>query len=254
MGMSADFETAIECGATEVRVGSAIFGARKIMSDAQPISHLYGRRKGRPLRVNKTRLMVELLPQVEIKLPDKKTNPSTLFTAKPSTVWLEVGFGGGEHLAAQAKNHPAVGFIGCEPFRNGVASLLEHIENNALKNIRVFPNDARVLMDTFPDASIARCFVLFADPWPKSRHAERRFIGPENMPRLARILKPGAELRLATDDKNLAEWMYECMNSATDFERTFYSDVPPNDWVPTRYEQKAAKVGRASKYFSYRRR
>jgi tRNA (guanine-N7-)-methyltransferase len=221
---------------------------------AQPLSHLYGRRKGRPLRVNKTRLMKELLPQVEIKLPDKRIDLAELFNFKPSEVWLEIGFGGGEHLAAQAKNHPDIGFIGCEPFLNGVASLLEHIENNELKNIRVFPNDARVLMDTFPDASIARCFVLFADPWPKSRHAERRFIGPENMPRLARILKKSAELRLATDDKNLAEWMYECMNSAADFEETYHASTPPADWVPTRYEQKAIKAGRAPKYFSYRKR
>ncbi len=220
-----------------------------------PISHLYGRRKGRPLRVNKTRLMKELLPQVEIKLPDKKFDPSTLFETELSEIWLEICFGGGEHLAAQAKNHPDAGLIGCEPFLNGVASLLEHIENGALKNIRVFPNDARMLMELFPDASIARCFVLFADPWPKSRHVERRFIGPENLPRLARVLKPGAELRLATDDPKLAEWMRDCMESAAAFESIYNAKIPPEDWVPTRYEQKAMRAGsRIPKYFSYRRR
>ncbi len=216
---------------------------------------LFGRRKGRPLRQRKVALMQDLLPQVQIMLPERNPLDTVkLFPAKPAEIWLEIGFGGGEHLAAWAAQHPDFGFLGCEPFVNGVASLLNHIDRQQLKNIRILADDARLLLDALKQASIDRAFVLFADPWPKVRHAKRRFIGPENIPRLARVLKPGAELRLATDDPKLAVWMAECMDAAADFTPVSRDTAPPSDWIATRYEQKAIKAGRRPVYTSYRRR
>jgi tRNA (guanine-N7-)-methyltransferase len=198
--------------------------------------------------------MEELLPQLQITLPNKAPlDPRALFPSQPKTIWLEIGFGGGEHLVAQAKANPDIGFIGCEPFVNGVASLLDHVDIAQTENIRILPDDARKLIDLLPDASVARCFVLFADPWPKARHAERRFIGPRNLPHLARILSKSAELRLATDDKNLTGWMKECVDAAPEFELLRHGDTPPPDWVETRYEQKAIKAGRKPVYMTYRR-
>ena len=212
---------------------------------------LYGRRKGRPLRTRKSALMRELLPRLQIALLERgELDPQKLFTHTPKSLWLEVGFGGGEHLAAQAQRNPSIGFIGCEPFVNGVASLLDHIDRQ-LKNIRIFPDDARLLIDALPDHSVDRCFVLFADPWPKAKHMERRFIGPRNLPALARVLKKGAELQLATDDARLKAWMKRHMDAAKDFSRTYASEDPPQDWVRTRYEEKALKAGCKPAYFSY---
>ena len=220
------------------------------MTVAKPI--LYGRRNGRPLRVRKSRLMDTLLPQLEIALAATAFDPASLYAPmKPDALWLEIGFGGGEHLAQQAALHPATGFIGCEPFRNGIASLLDHVEREGLTNIRVYPSDARVLLDALPIACIDRCFVLFADPWPKARHADRRFIGRDNIARLYRVLKPGAELRLATDDPTLTEWMRNAMAGAPGFTCTRDAATPPDDWVQTRYEEKGITAGRVCTYFSY---
>jgi tRNA (guanine-N7-)-methyltransferase len=216
----------------------------------------YGRRKGRPLRKRKNQLLEQSLQQYTLTLPKEGClDPAECFATTPDSVQLEIGFGGGEHLAAQAAQHPATGFLGCEPFINGVASLLDHIDRLSLTNIRLFPDDARFLLDALPDASIGRCFVLFADPWPKARHAERRFIGPENIPRLVKVLQKGAELRLATDDMQLATWMREHLQLAADFFTMVHdSPVPPVDWVTTRYQQKAIVAGRVPHYFSFQRR
>jgi tRNA (guanine-N7-)-methyltransferase len=183
----------------------------------------------------------------------EQLDPTTLFTHNPKSIWLEIGFGGGEHLAAQALRRPSYGFIGCEPFVNGIASLLDHIDRENIGNIRIFPDDARLLCDTLPPSCVERCYVLFADPWPKAKHAERRFIGPENLPRLARILEAQGQLYLATDDARLADWMLVCMRASADFEEIYNAPLPPADWVPTRYEQKAIKAGRAPVYRIYRR-
>jgi tRNA (guanine-N7-)-methyltransferase len=200
--------------------------------------------------------MEDWLPKLQIALPEKGTlDPHTLFPSKPRTIWLEIGFGGGEHLAARAKQHPDIGFIGAEPFLNGIASLLVPIEDQRLANIRIFPDDARVLLDALPEGSISRCFLLFPDPWPKARHAKRRFIGPENIARLARALCPGGELRLATDDPKLALWMREHMEASENFAPHFGpSGEPPPDWISTRYERKALKASRKPVYSDYRRR
>lgn len=196
------------------------------------------------------------LPTLRLALDETtRVPPQTFFDAPPAApVWLEVGFGGGEHLAAQAKKNPAVCFIGCEPFINGVASLLNLIEEKKLTNIRIFDDDARRVLDSLEDASIERCFVLFADPWPKKRHADRRFIGPENLDRLSRVLKPNGLLRLASDHPSLVAWMRESLASHPDFVCTHAAQTPPDDWVPTRYQKKADAAGRPSFFMDYRRK
>jgi tRNA (guanine-N7-)-methyltransferase len=202
-----------------------------------PAEKFYGRRKGKKLRPTRAGLIETLLPEISIQpeaLPD---------FSKWAEVWLEVGFGGGERLAAQAAEHPDVLMLGAEPFINGVGKLLSQIEAEKLKNIRILPNDVRPLLDALPDASIGRVFVLFADPWPKARHAERRFIGPANLGRLARVMKPGAELRLASDHPILIPWLLEQMQKRQDFKWLVEGAQDwterPADWPPTRYEQKA---------------
>jgi tRNA (guanine-N7-)-methyltransferase len=227
-----------------------------------PPLRLYGRRKGRPLHTRKKTLMQELLPKLLITLKEGvHASPHELFSdggadAAPSRapVWMEVGFGGGEHLAAQAKRHPDVRFIGCEAFVNGVAGLLGHIDREKIENIRIFNNDGRIMLDALTDASIDRFFLLFADPWPKKRHAERRFIGPQNLDRLARVLKPGAVLRLASDHPSLIEWMRECLSIHSDFTCVYAHAAPPDDWVPTRYQKKAVTAGRPPFFMDYRRK
>jgi len=206
------------------------------------------------LRQRKSFLMRELLPHLEIALPETGSlNLSLLFKTTPIHLCLEVGFGGGEHLAARAQQHPTFSFIGCEPFVNGIASLLDHIDREHIENIRIYPNDARLLLDALPDESLERCFVLFADPWPKARHAERRFIGPHSLPRLARVMQKGSELLMATDHPGLAEHIRLNLRESDAFHGHYDAQVPPLDWVPTRYEEKGIKAGRQPAYFSYRR-
>ncbi|MFA6279304.1 MAG: tRNA (guanine(46)-N(7))-methyltransferase TrmB [Bdellovibrionales bacterium] len=215
---------------------------------------LFGRRKGRPLRAGRVSLMETLLPRVAITIGEGgRVDPFALFDAVPEAVRLEIGFGGGEHLAAQAAANPSVGFMGCEPFVNGVAKLLTQIEAQDLKNVRVYPDDARVLLDALPDACLDMCFVLYADPWPKTRHAERRFIGKENLDRLARVLTAGGQLRLATDVAALAQWMREQTNAHPSFACVYDGPQAPADWVPTRYEQKGIAAGRTPTYLVYKR-
>lgn len=216
---------------------------------------LHGRRKGRPLRALKASLMETLLPRLVLEKGSGALTMDVLFPGKKE-IWLEVGFGGGEHLAHQAKQHPEIGFIGCEPFQNGVASLLEHIHRDNLSNIRIYADDARNVLDRLPDHSIGKCFVLFADPWPKKRHADRRFIGEANLAKLARILKSGSELRLASDDPTLQHWIEEQMMGCPHFAPApgtlagWHQEKPAN-WPTTRYEQKGINAERAAKYYSF---
>lgn len=218
----------------------------------------HGRRKGRSLRAGRQRLVDELLPRLVVDISEDRVDPAGLFGPPTRDIWLEVGFGGGEHLAEQARMHPGVGMIGCEPFINGVARLLSEIERDGLENIRIHANDARDLIDRLPDASIDRVFVLFSDPWPKARHNRRRFIGPENLERLARVMRDGAELRLASDQKSLVRWMLFHTLNHPDFEWTAREPQGwrsrPDDWPPTRYELKAVDEGIACVYLAFRRR
>jgi tRNA (guanine-N7-)-methyltransferase len=217
----------------------------------------FGRRQGRPLRVNARTLIDSLLPQLAIAEPraGEMLDPRVLFPKPVREVWLEVGFGGGEHLAAQAAAHRDVGIIGGEVFLNGVAALLGHVQREQLDNVRIYPEDVRDLFPALPDACFAKVFVLFPDPWPKKRHIERRFIGPENLPVLARLMPEGAELRVATDDPTYQIWALEQLDASPHF----VTDKPdpgarPEDWPETRYEQKALREGRPPIYLRYIRK
>lgn len=161
----------------------------------------------------------------------------------PNPLWLEIGFGGGEHLAFQAETNPGVGIIGCEPYVNGIGELLKQIEAKKLTNIRLHGDDARPLIEQLPDASLSRVFILYPDPWPKSRHHKRRLVSRPLLDALSRVMKPGSELRLATDHADYACWMLEQLLSHRSFEwQAKGCDdwlKPWPDYTPTRYEQKA---------------
>lgn len=221
---------------------------------------LYGRRRGRALRPGQRGLKDTLLPKLAIALPPEgeRLDPARLFPDQVGDLWLEVGFGGGEHLAAQAAAHPDVGFLGCEVFENGVVKLLGEVARRQLGNIRILVDDARLLIRALPDRSLGRVFVLFPDPWPKARHHKRRFVSTETLTELARVMKNGAELRLATDDVDYLRWMLERAPVHPDFEWLArrpgdWRERPP-DWPPTRYEQKAIAAGRAPTFLRLRRR
>ncbi len=189
--------------------------------------------------------METLLPSLLIDLPAQGAlNPSEIFTSSLTECWLEIGFGGGEHLAHQADLHPNTAIIGCEPYLNGVADLLRHIDTNRLNNIRIYADDARLLIDRLPDASIARAFILYPDPWPKARHKKRRLIQAPLLDRLARVMQPGACLRIATDDDDYCTWILEhaLAHPAFAWNAKTSTDwlTPPENWITTRYEQKKA--------------
>lgn len=232
-------------------------------SDAMPPASrelFYGRRQGRRLRSGRQRLIDELLPRLRLDLAPAggRIDPFALFPTRPAALWLEIGFGGGEHLAAQAARHPEIGFLGSEVFVNGVASLLGAVERDRLDNVRLWPDDARPLIDALPDACLARVFLLFPDPWPKRRHAFRRFIGPANLDRLARVMAPGAELRVASDDAGYVAWSLAQLRRHPAFRWTARRADdwrrPPADWAPTRYEAKAIAAGRRPAYLCFARR
>ncbi|HFD16519.1 MAG TPA: tRNA (guanosine(46)-N7)-methyltransferase TrmB [Rhodospirillales bacterium] len=218
---------------------------------------LYGRRHGHRLRPGRRRLLEERLPRLEIRLPEgEPLDPAALFGDR-RPVWLEIGFGDGAHLAAQAAAHPGIGFIGVEPFVNGVAALLARIDREGLANIRIFTDDARLLLGALPDASVARLFVLFPDPWPKRRHHKRRLVNRATVAEFARILTPGGELRLATDDAGYARWMLEALLAEPRLdwlaERAADWRERPADQPPTRYEAKALAAGRRPVHLRFRR-
>jgi tRNA (guanine-N7-)-methyltransferase len=220
---------------------------------------VYGRRRGRPLRAGQRLLTSALLPQLSLQLPTAGgLDPRTAFAGPQQQIWLEIGFGGGEHLADQAERHPDIGFIGCEVFENGIARLLTLIERHRLANIRIFNDDARLLIAALPPASLVGVFILFPDPWPKRRHHKRRIVSSETLNGLARIMAGGAELRLATDDHNYLASMLElvCRHPAFEWTARCASDwrQRPSDWPATRYEAKARAAGRTPYFLRFRRR
>jgi tRNA (guanine-N7-)-methyltransferase len=228
-------------------------------ADAEHKRKVYGRRRGRPLRVGQRGLMQGLLPRLAVTLPaEGRLDPSGLFDPPPRDLWVEVGFGGGEHLAFQAEAHPDIGLIGCEVFETGLAKLLAQIEGRHLASIRIFADDARLLLAALPDASVGRAFILFPDPWPKQRHHKRRMVSAETLAMLARIMKDGAELRLATDDVAYLRWMLALVSQHPDFEWLVAGPADwrtrPADWPATRYEAKAVAAGRRPAFLRLRRR
>ena len=225
-----------------------------------PRRQLYGRRYGRPLRPARARLVETLLPRLSLDLEAAGSLPALagLFEAEPDALWLEIGFGAGEHLAAQAAARPEVGFLGAEVFVNGIASLLARIDEAGLRNVRIYQGDGRDLLEVLPEAAFARVAVLFPDPWPKTRHQRRRIIQPETLDHLARILGDGGELRLATDDPDYLTWMLEKTTAHPAFEwlarRAADWRRRPPDWPPSRYEQKALAKGARPAYLRFKRR
>ncbi len=220
----------------------------------------YGRRHGHGLRKGRRDLVDNLLPEIRLALPqaDGCLDLGSVFPEPLKDLWLEVGFGAGEHLAAQAAAHPDVAMIGCEPFINGVASLLRRVEIDGLANIRIFDDDARRLLDAVGDAEIGRVFVLFADPWPKKRHHKRRFISPATLDLLARVMKDGAELRFASDHMGYVGWAIErflrhpCFEWSGKADKNLYRR--PSDGFETRYEAKATARGDRCAHLCFIRR
>jgi tRNA (guanine-N7-)-methyltransferase len=225
---------------------------------------LYGRRKGRKLRAGQRERVERLLPRLTIPTPAPGAilDPASLFAPPVRAVWLEIGFGGGEHLAAQAAAHRDIGVIGCEVFETGIATLLRALETAALDNVRIWPEDARRLLAVLPEASLDRIFLLFPDPWPKRRHARRRFVSRENLDRLAFLLADGGELRIASDDPGYVAWtlMHLRRHPAFVWTARLASDWrarpagAADEWPETRYEAKALAAGRRPAYLRFRRR
>jgi tRNA (guanine-N7-)-methyltransferase len=213
---------------------------------------LYGRRMGPKLSAHQQALVETLLPQLRVPLENGR-DPRDYF-AVVKDVWLEVGFGAGEHLLWQAQHHPDVGLIGAEPYVSGIAKLLSKIADE--QNIRLHDGDARDILDVLPDACLARAFILFPDPWPKTRHHKRRFVQTEMLDVLARKMRPGAELRFASDDADYAAWALEraIAHPAFEWAATRASDWKsrPADWPQTRYEAKALHGPPA--YFTFERK
>ncbi|MBS0241558.1 MAG: tRNA (guanosine(46)-N7)-methyltransferase TrmB [Proteobacteria bacterium] len=235
----------------------------EIDDDEQPAAgdlRSYGRRRGRKLSSRQARLMQELLPgispPIEAHAPDDLA--AALFSGPGQDVWLEIGFGGGEHLLWHARRQPGVGFIGAEPFEDGVVKVLAAVEDEGLRNVRVHADDVRKLLRWLPPASLARAFVLFPDPWPKRRHQKRRLVNRDLLALLARALREGAELRVATDIGDYARTMFMAFQASPEFEWMAQGPqdwrVRPDDWPPTRYEAKAFREGRRAYYLTFVRR
>jgi tRNA (guanine-N7-)-methyltransferase len=227
----------------------------------RPHRNFYGRLKGKALKDSQKRYLEEDLAGLSPGSVSWQSNPdrvpldlNAVFGGRP--VWLEIGFGGGEHLVHQARANSDIGIIGAEPYINGVAMLLGKIRRAGVSNLAVHPGDARDLMDVLPPASIARAFLLYPDPWPKARHHRRRFVTPEHLGPLARVLQPGAMLRVATDIPDyVRQTLEEVPGQGFEWLAKRPADwrEPWDDWLSTRYEQKALREGRVPHYLTFRR-
>ena len=225
-----------------------------MLNDPTTIRRLYGRRQGHPLRQGQAALVEEVLPRLAV--PEGPLDARTLF-GDDRPLELEIGFGAGEHLAAQAALRPGHGFIGCEPFLNGVVGALGHIRDRDLGNVRLHMGDALDVLERLPDASLVRAYLLHPDPWPKARHAKRRFMNAGPIAVLAAKLAPGAEFRFGTDHPVYCRWAMMVMAGRPEF--TWPAETPadflhrPADWPETRYEAKARRLGHEVWYFRFRR-
>lgn len=217
-----------------------------------PAERLYGRVRGKKLRPRQERLLALTLPRL--------TFPSAAFAIEPAQLWLEVGFGGGEHALALTAAHPDTALIACEVFENGICSLLSRLVPEGGEadaplppNLRLWTDDARPLLRALPDACLDKLFLMFPDPWPKARHAKRRFVHPEQIALVARVLKPGAEWRIASDDPTYQAWVAETLAAQHALTVAPPASERPLGWPPTRYEAKARQAGRHPLYWSLRR-
>ena len=234
------------------------------------IPKFFGRRKGRTIRCAKSALLDTFLPK--IKIDAKQKIDKNMFGCQVDKIYLEIGFGNGEHLAEQARLHPNIGFIGAEVFKNGVANLLTIITGVKIKddltdeiklsrdrqdNIRIYDDDMRLLFPRIPDNTLDKVFLLFPDPWPKKRHASRRFVNPENLKEIARCLKTGGILRIATDHKIYKSWTLRQLHACPFFKWTAQCGNDwkhePQDWVQTKYQKKALREGRKPVFLEYKK-
>lgn len=217
----------------------------------------YGRRKGRPLRCARTNAVEETLPKVRFDMPigDAVLDPASMFESYHSAYWLEIGFGGGEHLAAQMRANPGVAFVGSEVFINGVASLLTQVAEPDLSRLRLFPDDVRPLLTRLKSESFEKIFVMFPDPWPKVRHHKRRLLQVSLLETLTRLLIPGGILHIASDHEDYVREILEStakvaglslQGDESTWAKPFFGGA-----FPTRYETKARLEGRASSYFPF---
>jgi tRNA (guanine-N7-)-methyltransferase len=218
----------------------------------------FGRRRGRKLSLRQQRLIDEMLPRLAVDLrAPAPADLATLFESRVSRIWLEIGFGGAEHLLWQAEAQPNIGIIGAEPFEEGIVKALSGVSKGALGNVRLHGDDVRQLLDWLPDACLDRVFVLFPDPWPKKRHVKRRLVNEALLTKLARVIKPGGALRLATDVAAYARAMLIAARRQPGF--TWQADEPadwrvrPADWPETRYEHKALGEGRRPAFLIFLR-
>ena len=225
-----------------------------------PPDRLYGRARGHRLRPRQLRLLEVTLPRLAFA-SEQAADPWAAFVRRPAELWLEVGFGSGEHALAQIAAHPEAGLIACEVFDNGICSLLSHLVPEGSEatapvpgNLRLWTSDARALLRLLPDRSLDRLFLLFPDPWPKTRHAKRRFVHPALLPLLARVVRPGAEWRVASDDPTYQAWVAEVMAGQALFDAPEPVSERPLGWPPTRYEAKALREGRTPRYWTFVRR
>lgn len=219
----------------------------------------FGRRHGRKFSAAQDRLLTEDLPRLAVDLGATVPVPlAGLFASPVRDVWLEIGFGGGEHLLWQAQHHPNVGIIGCEPYLDGVVKVLSAIQSKKLDSVRLHTDDARPLLRWLPPASLSRAFILFPDPWPKARHRKRRLVSPSLVASLARVMMSGAELRLATDIGDYARTALQALCASPEFFWRASSPedwrIRPEDWPSTRYEAKAVAAGRRCIYLTFVRR
>lgn len=225
-----------------------------------PPDRLYGRARGHKLRPRQEKLLDVTLPRLAFAA-DSAADPLSTFIPRPSELWVEVGFGAGEHALAQVSRNPHAGLVACEVFANGICSLLSRLVPEGGEataplpgNLRLWVADARALLRLLPDRSVARLFLLFPDPWPKARHVKRRLVHPALLPLFARVLRPGAEWRLASDDPTYQAWVAEVMTGQRLFDAPMAARERPHDWPPTRYEAKALREGRQPCYWTFTRR
>lgn len=217
--------------------------------------NFYGRVHGKTLRASQKQYLAEDLEAVRLRGVTQAENPDRRkldLTDLPGhgPLWLEIGFGGGEHMVHMAQRYPGIRLIGCEPFVNGIAMALGRIRDAAVQNLRLHPGDVRDLFDVLPDGSLERVFLNYPDPWPKARHHRRRFVTPEHLLPLARCCAPGAEFRVATD---IADYVRQTLKEVPQagFTLVAQGGTPWTDWQPTRYEKKALREGRIPHYLTF---
>lgn len=217
--------------------------------------NFYGRHKGKTLKSKQVWRMENILPEIQIEILEGQPFDLRAQFGNANPIWIEIGFGGGEHLAHLAMSNPDINFVGCEPFVNGVAAILRPIEENNITNIRIFPGDARELFDVLEDGIFERAYLLYPDPWPKKRHADRRFMHPENLKQIHRLLTPNAQLRVASDIAAYIDHGLEAVSASECFALTPRDRFQPWDgWHRTRYESKAIRENRTPQYVIFERK